>query len=292
MADFFIGVDGGATKSIIRLEDDQGKLLGRITSGPASVRNSVAVALHSIEQAITQLLQAQAIGRHQPNVRLFCGMGLAGWELADAQLAFYQGLSGYTKVMCASDAHIACLGAHGGRDGSIIIIGTGIVGLKMQQMKPVCKVSGWGFPYDDEGCGAWLGMSAIGATLKAYDGRAAKTLLSEMIGKYFAANYEQLVHWAVHANSQAFATLAPLVFAAQQAGCQLAAQLLTQAAQAIVTIAATLAKDVALPLVLLGGIAQPIADFLPAALRSSLKPCQLPPDAGAILLIQQELKHA
>ncbi len=43
-----------------------------------------------------------------------------------------------------TDAHAACIGAHNGADGAIIIIGTGVVGYQTQNGEGV-QVGGWGF---------------------------------------------------------------------------------------------------------------------------------------------------
>ncbi len=40
------------------------------------------------------------------------------------------------------------------KNGSIIIIGTGVVGYQIEGHHN-SKVSGWGFPHDDIGSGAW-----------------------------------------------------------------------------------------------------------------------------------------
>ena len=47
----FIGVDGGATKSIVRVEDETGRLLGKEIGGPANIRLSVDQSWQSIHSA-------------------------------------------------------------------------------------------------------------------------------------------------------------------------------------------------------------------------------------------------
>jgi glucosamine kinase len=76
-------------------------------------------------------------------------------------------------VRFVDDAVIACIGAHGGRDGGIVIIGTGSAGLALVEGR-VVKVGGYGFPISDEASGADLGLQALRMALRAHDGRTPR----------------------------------------------------------------------------------------------------------------------
>ena len=69
-----------------------------------------------------------------------------------------------------TDAHAACVGAHRGRDGGVIIVGTGSIGWAKLNGRHY-RVGGWGLPVSDEGSGAWLGREALRRVLWAHDGR-------------------------------------------------------------------------------------------------------------------------
>ena len=77
----------------------------------------------------------------------------------------------FRSVVYANDATIACIGAHGGTDGGIVIVGTGSVGFAVVEGREI-RVGGYGFPISDEGSGADLGLHAIRLALRAYDERA------------------------------------------------------------------------------------------------------------------------
>ena len=76
----------------------------------------------------------------------------------------------FARLILRSDGYTSCLGAHGGRNGAVIAIGTGVVAYQIEGDKE-CKVGGWGFPQGDEGSGAWLGLEAVRLTLHWLDGR-------------------------------------------------------------------------------------------------------------------------
>jgi len=287
---FFVGVDGGATKCIVRLEDETGKLLGREISGPANIRISVMQAYESIHSALTNILLTLHIDRDDPNYAWHAGMGLAGCELTSAYQAFLRQAQSFTTLAVTSDAHTACLGAHAGHDGAIIIIGTGVVGFQLEEGQ-TAKVGGWGFPQDDEGGGAWLGLQAVKVTLQMLDGRGKPCELADLVYEHFGKDMQHFTAWTNRANSTAFAELAPFVIQSAQAGDSVAIAIMQEAARAINRVsealyASQINKNYRLPCSLVGGIAPYLEPYLSSALRARLVPCKLTPDAGAVLLVR------
>lgn len=292
---FFVGVDGGATKCIVRLEDADGKLIGTEITGPANIRISVQQAWDAIHTALVKLLLPLNISLTDKRYAFHAGMGLAGCEVDAAYHAFLNQTHSFATLIVTSDAHTACLGAHQGQDGAIIIAGTGVVGFQLEKGCST-KVSGWGFPHDDEGGGAWLGLCALKITLQWLDGRLPETELAKVIFAHFNNNLEQMVSWANQANSTAYAALAPLVIAQSKVQEPTAIALLQQAANEMNRIDQALMekrmhKEAFLPCSLVGSIAPFLEPYLSTSLRERLRPCELTPDQGAILLVRQYLSE-
>lgn len=289
--DIFIGIDGGGTKCKIRVEDHTGQLLGQAVGGPANVRLSVEIAWQSIYQTLNEILQARDISLHDKNFRFHAGIGLAGCEVLEARNNYLSMPHPFATLQLVSDAHIACLGAHGLHDGAIIIVGTGVIGYQIQQGQGT-KVSGWGFPHDDEGGGAWLGLEAVRLTFQSLDHRIEKTPLLEEIFAYFNHDIPHFVAWANKANSSEYARLAPLVINHSQQNDHLAVRLMKKAAQAVNQIAVALEKTQkqVLPCCLFGGVAPFIEPWLSDELHSRLVPHQGDANAGAILMVRQLLE--
>ena len=86
--DIFIGIDGGGSKSKVRIEDAEGHLLGQAMSGPANIRLSVEGAWRSIYAAIEEVLHPQGIFLADKNNRYHMGLGLAGCEVPEAVQTF------------------------------------------------------------------------------------------------------------------------------------------------------------------------------------------------------------
>jgi len=287
-AEIWIGIDGGATKTIARVEDASGRLLGSGRAGPANIRASTAAAWEAIEAAIAQALEPSGLHLGDRAYRFYCGAGLAGTQVPAACQAFLSRPHPFAHLELQSDGYVACLGAHGGRDGAVIAIGTGVIAYQIAGDR-VRRVGGWGFPQGDEGSGAWLGLELVRRTLHWHDGRAAAAPVFAALLARFAGDWTQFVIWANQADAQQFASLAPLVVEQAAAGDPVALGLLKEAAAAIDSIGRALTRPDSppLPCSLLGGLAPFLEPHLEPALRSRLVPPVSDAASGAVLLARR-----
>jgi len=288
-SNIFIGVDGGATQSRVRIEDDAGHVIGQSVGGPANIRLSVDESWKSIYRAIEKALEPSAISLEHPDYHFHLGLGLAGCEMTEAVNDFLSRPHSFSSIDLKSDAHIACLGAHQGKEGAIIVIGTGVVGYQLEQGQS-SQVGGWGFPHDDEGGGAWLGLEAARLTCQWLDHRVENSPLAEELFHFFGRDTQQFIAWSNRANSSEFARLAPFVIRHVQQKEPHALRLIQQAARTIDQIGMTLIRlqQKCVPCSLIGGIAPFIEPWLCASLRERLVPRQADADAGAILMVREK----
>lgn len=289
---FLIGVDGGGTKTKVRIETAAGELLGESTTGPGNIKTSVYQSWESIKQGIHKIIAPLGIELNHPENEFHAAMGMAGVEVATAREQFLTVPHPFKNLLLASDAHVACLGAHGGKDGCIIIIGTGVNGYQIEGDQHV-QVAGWGFPHSDEGGGAWLGMEVARLTFKYLDGRLAPSPLLEAVFSHFSCNKQRITTWANQAQPANFGELAPLVIQFSLMQDPHALALMSQAGAEITVVGDTLLQrqqqKAPLPCVLLGGIAPHLLTYLGANLKARLVSRQLSPPEGAILMLKQTL---
>ncbi len=293
--DIYIGVDGGGTKCKAYIEDANGNLLGQAQGGPAQIRISVDRAWGSVLDAINKALDQANISLDSANYRFHVGFALAGTEVKEAFDDFLSRPHPFTTISLKSDAYAACLGAHGGKDGAIIIIGTGVIGLRIQGNE-VIQVGGWGFPHGDEGSAAWLGMEAVRLTFQAYDGRAPFSPLLTAILQKFDNDISRFVTWANTAQSTQFAGIAPLVIEHVDTMDPWALTLIKQAGGEINKICLAMeekagSKNSKFPYSLFGGIAPFVEPWLGEELRSRILPRQNDATRGAIFMIKKELNQ-
>ncbi len=291
MKNIFIGADGGGTKTKIQIEDENGNILGVGKGGPGNIRTSVKNSWNSIMAGLSEALTQAGLSLDDPHYAYHAGFGLAGYEVPEAVKDFLAYPHTFKTMVLESDAIIACLGAHAGEDGAIIIVGTGVHGCAVYQ-DDIIHVGGWGFPHGDEGGGAWLGMEAVRLTLRSVDGRAHVTPLCEAVLNKFNGSVTELVIWAVEAKPGDFGTLAPLVIEYAGFGDPHALMLLDSAAAEIDLVAQALEDAIdhaCLDLTLFGGIAPHLKERLSPAVRKRLVDRQFDATRGAIFLVRQKV---
>lgn len=268
---YAVGIDGGGTSTRARVLHRSGVTVGEGRAGASGLVQGVAQAWLHIGQAIVQATQGRLQSGWQAptpdNTAL--GIGLAGANVAPWRTQFVQADPGYARLQVESDADTALSGAHGGRPGLLIILGTGSIGLACDAQGQRRTAGGWGFPSGDEGSGAWLGLRAITHTQWAVDGRSPHSPLTAAVYAQLGGSPEALLDWCTQAHQHAFASLAPLVFA-HEAQDALARGLLAQALQSLQQLAQALDPEHRLPLALGGSIAQRLATRLPAPLAARL----------------------
>ncbi|MCA0420318.1 MAG: N-acetylglucosamine kinase, partial [Proteobacteria bacterium] len=157
-ADLYLGVDGGGTGCRCRLETAQGEVLGSGIAGPASLRLGLDTSLAAVMLAARGAI-AEAGLTEADFARIHAGICLAGIGRKGMQEALAAWKTPFAETVFESDGLAACLGAHAGEDGGIVIIGTGSIGLARVNGEEV-RIGGYGFPIGDEGSGADLGLAA------------------------------------------------------------------------------------------------------------------------------------
>lgn len=270
-----LGVDGGGTGCRARLTDAAGMLLGEGKAGPANVRISLDESLQSVLGAARQCLAKAGATLDDPVVACLALAGAS--EPGDAAAAYTAFRDFFHRVVITTDARAACVGAHAGRDGGIIIVGTGTIGWALHGHREH-RVGGWGFPVSDEGGGAWLGCEAVRRVLWAHDGRAAWTPLLREVSEELGVAPAAIVRWMGRSKPRDFGRLAPLIVQHAARKDPAACELMRLAGSHIDAIASRLIEDGAPRLALMGGLARAIEPWLSPEIRMRL----VPPSGNAL----------
>ena len=177
-------VDGGGTKTLAIVMDQDGNELGRATSGPS---NAVAGEADRVVTNITVAVEAavESSGATLPIEALW--VGLAGIDRAGAREAIAARLTHLAaEVRLTNDAQLL-FGAFPDEVGIVLIAGTGSIALGQDRHGKTARAGGWGYLVGDEGSGYDLGRRAIRAAAKAADGRGLQTSLLPAL----------LAHWGL-----------------------------------------------------------------------------------------------
>jgi glucosamine kinase len=286
--DIFLGIDGGGTKCKARLEDVQGNLLAEATSGPANaaqhLMDSVAAVLEASEKAI-----ANANIKGLTLNQIHAGIGLAGINIPQVKQTFLRQSLPFASWHITTDLHIACLGAHSGQDGAIVIVGTGSSGIAIHNSQQL-EVGGHGFVVGDKGSGAWLGKMAVSHCLETLDGITPNNLLCEhVLNLLNCDNPYDLVSLTLEAKPAFYASIAPLILQLAASQQEDALLLVNQAATYINKLCHRLLIGNLDRISLIGGITQPLMPYLDNQLQAIIRPAKATPEQGAILYAKTKL---
>jgi glucosamine kinase len=281
----YLGIDGGGTRCRARIEDGNGRLLGEASSGPATTRIGVDQSWRSIMEA-SETAAAHAGLKRQDFARMHAGIGLAGLGRRGAEAALKKIAHPFASVVFISDGVAACLGAHSGADGAIVVAGTGSVGVGLIGGREI-RLAGYGFPVSDEGSGADIGLQVIRLALRAADRRGEMTaLLSEVLDAFDHDPY-QAVAWSEEARATDYAALAPIVIRHANQGDPVGRRIVERAADAIGDLLDLFIARGIDRLSLMGGLSDPITPWLTPDLRARLKRPDADAAAGALLVARR-----
>ena len=291
---FAVGIDGGGSGTRVLLADAAGNVLASATAGPSALGLGVNQAWEQIGLAVTRAFAAAGQAFDWRACTLCCG--LSGVNNASWRSAFEAANPTGSALVLVSDAYTTLWGAHGGQPGVIVALGTGSIAAALVEGADGTleeRISGgYGFPSGDEASGAWLGLRAIVYLQQVMDGRRPADALSQALQALTrVSTRDELVGWSCDANQTAYATLAPLVIEAALGRDRhpFARALLEQAGEEIARMIDALDPGAVLPVALCGGLATPLARFVPA--RFDPRRCAPGTDSvgGALALALLEL---
>jgi glucosamine kinase len=289
-ARFHLGIDGGGTGCRARLETPDGVVLGQGFAGPASTRFGIDAAFAAIMTAADAAI-AEAGLTSEDIKHIAAGVGLAGYGRKGAPEALALKPHPFASLAFDSDVVIACLGAHAGGDGGILIIGTGSCGIARVAGRAV-RVGGYGFPVSDEGSGADLGLRAIRLALRAHDGRYPPSALTEELMRRFHGDPYEVVAWMDKATATDYATFAPMVMRHADQGDAAGRAVVQAAANEADNLARALQAAGSPRLSLIGGLASALEAWLAPDVRRRLSPPKGDALDGALLLAGRPPKPA
>ena len=278
----FMGIDGGGSTCRARLRDATGLLVGEALGGSANVYLDFAGALAAIRGCVAAALAAAGLPQGAGG-RLSLGLGLAGVSSPTIAAEVAAALEGFASVRVANDAVTACLGAHRGGDGGLVIAGTGSAGLALVGGRDTV-IGGRGFLLGDDGSGARMGLDAWRRALRAHDGLEAHTPYTRGLMARFGDDPAAVVRWGLAARSSDYGAEAPACYAAAAAGDAVALSIVRGAAASLAELMLAVRRLGAERVAMVGGGAAAVRPYLPATLAASLSEPLTDARDGAILL--------
>jgi len=289
---YLIGVDGGGTKTVAAISDLNGRILGMAKAGPSNPRNvGIKETTRQISLAISQLLKSVPAENGKILATI---IGLAGVkeEFENKKEEIKEEIRKYPeaaaifegKIEISNDQIVAFRSAKKGRDGLVLISGTGSVCHGWNKNKEA-KTSGWGW-LNDEGSAFWAGQEAFRAMFRDLDGRGPKTLITKIAFQALKAKSEDDFLLRIYYGNPTFVVPLFSIYCNQAArkGDQVAKKIMTAAGQELALAAKTVIKKLGFanknfPVVLIGGMFK--SDLVLMTVKKEIK--KLAPQAVFVL---------
>lgn len=177
----YVGVDAGGTKTRLAAFDTEGKLISEAVVGtvhPLQVSPEEAAA--SLKNGLQQLKLTD------PDIRILAGMAGYGKDarLREAiEKSAAEAFAGLQYVLM-SDAELALHSAFNGKDGILLIAGTGSIAFG-KKGDEILRCGGWGSALGDEGSAWWVGKQLLNTYTRQADGRDPETVLKPTVEMHF-----------------------------------------------------------------------------------------------------------
>jgi N-acetylglucosamine kinase-like BadF-type ATPase len=251
-ASFFLGVDGGGTKTRFALMDADRKLVGEAELGTSYHPD---VGLDGVRDVLSAGIARVLAGAGIDETRIvyaFFGLPAFGEDsqATPALRAMPETILRHRRYTCDNDMVCGWAGSLGAEDGINIVAGTGSIGYG--QRGPLsARAGGWGEAFSDEGSAYWIAMQGLNAYSRMSDGRLPKGPLHSLINEALnlTADLDLCAHvYGANARSRSeLAQFSPLVGKAAALGDEAALDIFRRAALELAQIADALRRKLGFP---------------------------------------------
>lgn len=182
MADFFVGIDSGGTKTRARLWFPENNVKKDFEVGASNFCSAGFQEGSKNIEILWKMLQKES-GKNAKCLGI--GVGAAGVSSSDALKMFVDCMEragiGDIPLKIVSDAQAALYGAVEDDSGVILISGTGSVCFGQNKKGKTHQAGGDGHLIGDEGSGYAIGRDILSAAIKEMDRRGERTVLTEYV---------------------------------------------------------------------------------------------------------------
>ena len=237
--EYYLGIDGGGTKTEFVLADKGGNILDRFLLGASNpVDIGIDSCLNVLKEGITRIAGKVPVS----NVSVFAG--IAGGITGNNRALIHSFLEkfGFAAVDNNSDAMNAVSAGLGLDDGIAVIIGTGSIAYT-KVGNETFRTGGFGYLLEEGGSGFCIGRDAVIAALKYEEGSGKKTVLYDKhLNKCSVSNLLSNVSQFYRGGKRELASYTKLVFEAYSEGDDVAISIIEKNMRVVAEIISDAAK--------------------------------------------------
>lgn len=223
---YYLGIDGGGTKTYALLTDELGNVLGKGKSGNGNHQTGALEAANSIRAATFGALTEAGLSLEDIQHTY---LGLAGAD-READYAILHPMIrqiGFTKYTINCDTMIGLRAGTNQPYGVALICGTGTNAAGRNPKGRHYQCGGFDYMYGDFGGGGALNIEVFRSVIRAWDGREQPTLLTGLLLKLLGyVDVETMFHDFLDHYKQVPVHAARLLFEASFEGDAIAIEIL------------------------------------------------------------------
>lgn len=219
---YLLGIDGGGTKTEFLLTDSGGNEIKRIFLGNSNPIN------HGIENTFSVLkegINKTCEGFDTGKISAFAG--IAGCKTDKNKKFIRDFLSdyGFAFYDCGSDIDLALEITLNGKNGTCMIMGTGIVAFSRSDKK-LQQAGGHGYAIDKGGSGFHFGSDALNCAFRYLDSKNGSETILKLIEKKLGRSLDSSVSEIYSGGPAYIASFAPVIFEAFRLGDSSASEII------------------------------------------------------------------
>lgn len=242
---YYLGFDGGGSKTECLLANAQGQILAKAIAGPSNpMRSGYMRAWFSLSEAADVVLSRQKI--KAGDIQAVCaGLGGAGRPgVAKRIHTFFERGFPSARVQVATDLEIAYEAAFGTGEGILLLAGTGSAAFGRDAKGRTARAGGRGPWFSDEGSAFDVGRRAFAAVARAEEHRGPETALAKRLLDWLhASNWDSLLERITKNPDDVFPQTFPLVAQLADKDDAVCRDILTGAAAALAELAGCVANE-------------------------------------------------
>ena len=289
---YYLGIDGGGTKTEFKLLDYEDKVISCLIMDGC---NPNTVGIEQTKRIIEEGVAKVCMDVPLSSVTVYAGIaGCASGNYAGEIKAMLNKMS-FAACDVGSDNNNVVAAGLGNNEGITMILGTGICCyvVKKEETK---RIAGWGYLFDNGGSAFHIGRDAINAYFSAFDGTGRETTIVENIKQTISYSNAEFLKYLYSGGNKLVSSYAMCVFEEAEKGDLVSIAILKKnIAEIARLIRASLPNfsncDEKIPVILGGGLTnQPLLmPYLLEALGEDAKRCNVqvlgvPPVQGALEL--------
>lgn len=238
---YYLGIDGGGSKSKAVLCDKNLEILSTFQAGPS---NFLKVGLKDAAKEIMSLISAATHDLKGSQQNLAVVIGTAGAGRKENVEDFTEALNkeamkkriGLKNIFITGDINITLHGAFEENEGLILIVGTGSIIYGKTKNGSEIRKGGFGRLIGDEGSGYSIGKRTINFLSRSFDGRIIPTPFFDFLTERLNISDSPSLINSIYKNNYEISQAAALTIEAAELGMREAEQILSEESDELIVL--------------------------------------------------------